>query len=111
MTELLDLYTYRVLWSDDDGMFIGSCAELPYLSHLDDTAEGAFTGIRDVTATALEILKEDSDPLPKPLSTRKYSGVFTVRVPPETHRALALDAAEAGVSLNRLAAERLSLRR
>ncbi len=107
MTELLDLYTYRVLWSDADGMFIGLCAELPYLSHLDDTAEGAFTGIRDVAATALEILQEDNDPL----STRKYSGVFTVRVPPETHRALALDAAEAGVSLNRLAAERLSLRR
>ena len=62
MAELLDLYTYRVLWSDDDGMFIGSCAELPYLSHLDDTAEGAFTGIRDVTATALEILEEDNDP-------------------------------------------------
>ena len=111
MTDLLDFYTYRVLWSDADGMFIGLCAELPSLSHLDDTAEGAFTGIRDVTATALEIMQEDNDPLPDPLSTRKYSGVFTVRVPPETHRALALDAAEAGVSLNRLAAERLSLRR
>ena len=111
MAELLDLYTCRVLWSDADGMFIGLCAELPSLSHLDDTAEGAFSGIRDVTATALEILQEDNDPLPDPLSTRKYSGVFTVRVPPETHRALALDAAEAGVSLNRLAAERLSLRR
>ena len=111
MTDLLDFYTYRVLWSDADGMFIGLCAELPSLSHLDDTAEGAFTGIRDVTATALEIQQEDNDPLPEPLSTRKYSGVFTVRVPPETHRALALDAAEAGVSLNRLAAERLSLRR
>ena len=111
MAEFLDLYTCRVLWSDADGMFIGLCAELPSLSHLDDTAEGAFSGIRDVTATALEILQEDNDLLPEPLSTRKYSGVFTVRVPPETHRALALDAAEAGVSLNRLAAERLSLRR
>ena len=111
MAELLDLYTYRVVWSDDDGMFIGLCAELPFLSHLDDTADGAFSGIRDVASTALEILQEDNDPLPEPLSTRKYSGVVTVRVPPETHRALALDAAEAGVSLNRLAAERLSLRR
>lgn len=111
MAELLDLYTYRVVWSDVDGMFIGLCAELPSLSHLDDTAEDAFSGIRDVTATALEILQEDHDLLPAPLSTRKYSGVFTVRAPPETHRALALDAAEAGVSLNRLAAERLSLRR
>ena len=39
---------------------------------------------------------------------RKYSGKFMVRVPPEVHRALALKAAEAGVSLNRLASSKLS---
>ncbi len=66
MAELLDLYTYRVVWSDDDGMFIGLCAELPYLSHLDDTAEGAFTGIRGAASAALEILQEDKEPLPCP---------------------------------------------
>ena len=36
------------------------------------------------------------------MADRTYSGKFMVRVPPETHRALAIRAAEQGVSLNRL---------
>ncbi|MYE87293.1 MAG: toxin-antitoxin system HicB family antitoxin [Gammaproteobacteria bacterium] len=54
---------------------------------------------------------EVGDPIPEPLSTRRYSCTLTLRVPPETHRSLAMDAAEAGVSMNRLAAERLAIRR
>ena len=47
-------------------------------------------------------------PIPEPIAGRAYSGKFMVRVPPETHRALALQAAEAGVSLNRLISARLA---
>ena len=106
-----DRYTYRVTWSEEDEMFVGLCAEFALLSHLDDTPEKAFTGIRDVVAFAVNALDEDGAPCPEPLSTRRYRGAITLRIPPETHRALALDAAEAGVSMNRLAAERLLLRR
>ena len=44
-----------------------------------------------------------------PLATadRTYTGKFMVRVPPEGHRQLALEASEQNVSLNRLAASRL----
>lgn len=106
-----DRYTYRVVWSDEDGMYVGLCAEFGLLSHLDDTLEGAFAGIRDVVAFAVTSLQQDGAPIPEPLSVRRYSGTLTLRVPPETHRALAIDAAEAGVSMNRLAAERLTIRR
>lgn len=105
-----DRYTYRVIWSHEDEMYVGLCAEFGLLSHLDDTPEGAFAGIRDVVAFAVNSLQEDGDPIPELLSTRRFSGTLTLRVPPETHRALAMDAAEAGVSMNRLAAERLALR-
>lgn len=108
MTEQAERYTYRVTWSDEDGMFVGLCAEFGLLSHLDDTPEGAFTGIRGLVAFAVDSLREQGCPVPDPLSTRRYSGRLTVRIPPETHRALAIDAAEAGVSLNRLASERLA---
>ena len=109
-----DRYAYRVIWSDEDEMYVGLCAEFGLLSHLDDTPEAAFAGIRDVVAFAVHALREDGDPIPAPLSTRRYSGTLTIRVPPpppETHRALAMDAAEAGVGMNRLAAERLAGRR
>ena len=106
-----DRYTYRVTWSEEDGMYIGLCAEFSLLSHLADTPEEAFTGIRDLVAFCVGDLRKEGAPIPEPLSVRSYSGVITLRVPTETHRALAMDAAEAGVSMNRLATERLSLRR
>ena len=106
-----DRYTYRVMWSEEDEEYIGLCAEFSLLSHLDHTPERAFAGIRDLVAFCVDDLRKKGAPVPEPLSTRRYSGTLTVRIPPESHRALALDAAEAGVSMNRLAAERLSLRR
>jgi len=45
---------------------------------------------------------------PVAIADRTYSGKFMVRVTPETHRRLAIDAAEQHVSLNRLAASRLA---
>ena len=81
------------------------------LPGVDDTPEKAFSGIRDVVAFAAKALDEEGAPIPEPLSTHRYRGAITLRIPPETHRSLAMDAAEAGVSMNRLAAERLLLRR
>jgi predicted HicB family RNase H-like nuclease len=40
--------------------------------------------------------------------TRRDSGKFMVRVPPELHRHLTVEAAEAGVSINRLVSSRLA---
>ncbi|MCL4860179.1 MAG: type II toxin-antitoxin system HicB family antitoxin [Caldilineaceae bacterium] len=53
-------------------------------------------------------LQASGEPVPGPLATRQFSGRFVVRIPPELHRQLAIEAAEAGVSLNRLASARLS---
>ena len=111
MADLIDRYTYRVFWSDEDEEYVGLCIEFSLLSHLDDTPEKALAGIREVVSHAVQLNQEEGVPVPEPLSTRRYSGTLTLRIPPETHRALAMDAAEAGVSMNRLAAERLALRR
>lgn len=39
---------------------------------------------------------------------RPYSGKFMVRVPPELHRRLSIEAAKSGKSLNAIVAERLA---
>jgi predicted HicB family RNase H-like nuclease len=44
----------------------------------------------------------------EPFASREFSGKFMIRVPPDVHRDLAIEAAEAGVSLNRLATVKLS---
>ena len=53
-------------------------------------------------------MRSNNEPPPEPFAERTYSGRFVVRVPPETHRELAIKAAEEGVSLNRLISARLA---
>ena len=108
MNDDRDHYTYRVTWSGEDGEYVGLCAEFPSLSWLAPTADEAFSGIRRLVADCLADLRAEHEPVPRPLADRIYSGKFVVRVPPETHRALALRAAEEGVSLNRLVSARLA---
>jgi predicted HicB family RNase H-like nuclease len=103
-------YAYRITWSEEDGEFVGLCAELPGLSWLAPTHGDALTGIVAAARDAVRILEEDGDPVPEPLSMHKYSGVFKVRVPPEVHKGLALEAAEQNVSLNRIVTVKLSRR-
>ncbi len=103
-----DRYTYRVTWSDEDKEYVGLCAEFPSLSWLARTPEAALKGIRKVVADVVKDMQESGDPIPDPIASRHYSGKFMVRVPPEVHRKLAVQAAEAGVSLNRLASSKLA---
>ena len=102
-----DRYTYRVTWSEEDGEYIGLCAEFQSLSWLADEPEGALQGIRQLIADVVADLRASIEPVPEPLATKKFSGHFMVRVPPELHRQLAMEAAEEGISLNRLASDKL----
>ncbi len=108
MTLKKDRYSYRVIWSDKDDEYLGLCAEFPSLSWLAGTPEGALKGIRRIVAEGIKIMETDGDSIPEPLFNKKYSGKFSVRIPPEVHRDLSIQAAEAGVSLNRLISAKLT---
>ena len=103
-----DHYTYRVTWSPEDGEHVGLCVEFPSLSWLAATPEEALLGIRQMVSEAVADMQSTGETVPEPLAERHYSGEFRVRIPPEVHRALALQAAEQGVSLNRLASAKLA---
>lgn len=103
-----DRFAYRVIWSEEDGEHIGLCAEFPSISHLDNSPEKALAGIRKLVAGVVRDIKKRGEAIPKPVSTRRYSGRFVVRVPADVHRRLALEAAESGMSLNQCAAARLA---
>lgn len=103
-----DHYTYRVTWSAEDGEHVGLCAEFPSLSWLAPTPEEALAGVRQVVRETVQDLQDNGEPIPEPLAEKHYSGEFRVRIPPHLHRALALEAAEEGISLNRLASAKLS---
>ena len=105
-----DRYTYRVTWSEEDREYVGVCLEFPSLSWLAATPEEVLSGIRAVVADVVADMRASGEPIPQPLSARRYSGRFMVRIPPEQHRRLAMEAAETGVSLNRLASSKLTTR-
>ena len=101
-------YTYRVTWSVEDNEHVGLCAEFPPLSWLAPTPEKALSGIRRTVAEAVADMQDSGEPIPEALADKKFSGRFVVRIPPSVHRALATEAAENGLSLNRLVSAKLT---
>lgn len=106
----IDRFTYRVTWSEEDQEYIGLCAEFPSLSWLASSPEQALMGIRTIVTEVIRDMEASAERVPEPIAIRRYSGRLMVRIPPELHRRLALEAAEAGISLNRLASARLDER-
>jgi predicted HicB family RNase H-like nuclease len=104
----VDHYTYRVTWSPEDAEHVGLCTEFPSLSWLASTPEAALKGIRQMVSTVVADMKSAGETIPEPLAEKHYSGQFRIRIPPEVHRTLAIQAAEQGVSLNRLASAKLA---
>ena len=102
-----DRYTYRVTWSEEDNEYVGLCAEFPSLSWLTETPEAALEGIRKLVEDIVLDMKNNGETVPVPIACRHYSGKFSVKVSPEMHRNLAIQAAESGVSLSRLARSKL----
>jgi predicted HicB family RNase H-like nuclease len=96
------------MWSEEDQEYVGLCIEFPSLSWLAGGPEEALMGIREMVAEAVKDMNANGEILPEPLAVKTFSGKFMVRIPPELHRRLAFEAAEAGISLNRLASDKLS---
>lgn len=103
-----DKYTYRVTWSEEDAEYVGLCAEFPSLSWLADTSEAALKGVSKIVHEVIADMQKNGETVPEPLATKHFSGKFMIRIPPEVHRQLSIEALEAGVSLNRLASAKLS---
>ena len=103
-----DKYTYRITWSEDDAEYVGLCAEFPSLSWLAKTPEAALKGVCKLVSDVVVDMQRNGEAVPEAIATKHFSGKFMIRVPPEVHRQLTIQATEAGVSLNRLASAKLS---
>lgn len=100
-------YTYRAVWSPEDGEFVGLVAEFPSLSWLAATPQDAIAGVSVLVDQVLEDMQANGEPIPQSMTERSYSGRFVCRVSPSLHRDLAIEAAEEGVSLNHLVNKKL----
>ncbi|GAX34704.1 type II toxin-antitoxin system HicB family antitoxin [Nodularia sp. NIES-3585] len=103
-----DHYTYRVTWSREDQEFVGLCAEFPSLSYLHENRSTALEGITNLVKDVVADMEANDERIPEPIAEKNYSGKFQVRIPPELHRRLAIEAAEENVSLNRYVSLKLA---
>lgn len=100
MKGLVDKYTYRVEWSEEDGVHIATCLELPTLKAHGKTTELAIKSIKKAVLATLKWMKKDNEDVPEPFSVRQFRGNLTLRTSSEIHRRLATHAAEQGISIN-----------
>ncbi|MCX6083111.1 MAG: hypothetical protein NTW32_26585 [Chloroflexi bacterium] len=62
-----DGYTFRVTWSEEDGEYLGQCAEFPSLSWLASNPEEALQGIRHAVAEVIVDLQANGEHDPESL--------------------------------------------
>jgi len=93
-------YTYRTEWSQEDNCYIARVLEFPSLSAFGDTRTEAEAELNHVIEDVLKWMKEDNELIPEPITHKEYKGNISLRIPPATHRNLAIMALNEGVSAN-----------
>ena len=101
-------YTYSIRWDDKIGQFIATAAELPDLRAQSVSQVEALVNARLEAQRMVDTMLQHGQSVPIPFSERTYSGKILVRIPPELHRRLTIEAAEQHVSLNRLISMKLA---
>jgi predicted HicB family RNase H-like nuclease len=107
ITDYANIYSYSVEYDQDDKIHISRCAELPTLSAHGKTQEEAFKEIKKVVIATLKWMSEENEEIPEPFGLHKFSGEFRVRMPPEKHRKIAIEANLQGVSMNQYIVSKL----
>ena len=96
------------LFLDEDNDWLAHFVELPGISAFGQSAEIALKELDVAWAAAKESYEARGVEIPSAPARRQFHGVFQVRIDKRIHRALAIEAERAGVSLNALVAEKLA---
>ena len=100
-------YTKFVEWSPEDRCFIGRCPEIMAGGVHGHDEVKVYAELCQAVEEMLALIQADGRALPEPLTARKSSGKFVLRVEPALHRRLAAKALAAGESLNSFCANAL----
>ncbi len=107
MSDRFDGYTVN-LFLDEGEDYLAHFVELPEISAFGKTPELALNELASAWEGVKLIYTEEGKPIPVAPSKRDYSGQFNVRIDRRVHRALAVEAAQAGVTLNALVSQKLA---
>ena len=101
-------YAVKLNYSQEDSGFIATGPELPGCSAFGETDEEALKEIKIAEELWIKTAKKEGRPIPMPVAENKYSGRFSLRVPPELYKRLVIEAKEQKVSINQLITYKLA---
>lgn len=103
-------YNYIIKPIDDESgkYFYASVLEFDGCQSTGDNFQEAYENLLEAMEGWIETKLENSQPVPLPIESEKYSGKFVVRIPKSLHQHLATEALREGVSLNQYAIYKLS---
>ena len=106
-TDRFDGYAVNLML-DDEGDWRAHFVELPNVAAFAETPENALAELAIAWGGVKTSYRRRKEPIPLPTVRREFSGQFNVRIDKRLHRALAIEAAHAGVSLNALVSQKLA---
>lgn len=98
----------RYLLRNEDGLYTAKVLEFPGVVSEGDSPDEAIANLDDALAATLEVMIEDSERIPDPLSEREFSGRLLLRMPPSLHERVAMLSELEGISLNRFLSDAVS---
>ena len=107
MSERFDGFSVNI-FEDDTGDWIAHFVERPEISAFGKSPEDALHELAGAWEGVKQTYIEDGEPVPVAPARKVYSGQFNVCIDRRLHRDLAIEAAQAGVSLNALVAQKLA---
>ena len=93
---------------DDDGEYMAHFLEMPNISAFAETSELALHELEVAWEGVKESYQKNGEPIPVAPARKEYTGRFNIRIDRRLHRALAIEAAKAGISLNAIVAQKLA---
>lgn len=97
---MINGYSVRLDWSNEDEAYVATSPEFPGLSGVDADANVALAELREALEMAIDLFQEDGQELPEPRGLVAHSGKFVLRLPKSLHAELTRRAHEDDVSLN-----------
>ena len=101
-----DGYTVSV-YLDEDSEYLAHFVEMPNISAFGETPEEALGELATAWTAVKESYQKHGETIPVAPARKRYSGQFNVRIDRRLHRSLAIEAAQAGVSLNAIVSQKL----
>ncbi len=108
MIDIFDGFTVNIFYDENDKDFVANFVELPLVSAFGSTPDKALQELKMAWEGIKQSHINQGEQVPTSPLKKSYSGQFNVRIDKRLHKALAIEACQAHVSLNALVAQKLA---